>query len=186
VGAASADFLDRPLSQQQGYCIVRVRRQARVAALQALFEIDSVSHDPEMVLQRRLDERPLPPSGSEFARNLVSGVLEHKTHLDELIQKNAPEWPVEQIAIIDRNVLRIAIFEIAIDRGTPLKVAINEAVELAKLFGSDSSPRFINGVLGALVSQAQHLTLRPSKTMRAAAVAQESEMAGGMARDDET
>jgi N utilization substance protein B len=124
-----------------------------VTALQALFEIDSVNHDPEMVLQRRLEEKSLPSSGSEFARNLVSGVLEYETHLDELIQKNAPEWPVEQIAIIDRNILRIAIFEIAIDQGTPLKVAINEAVELAKLFGSDSSPRFINGVLGALVSQ---------------------------------
>ena len=121
--------------------------------MQALFEIDSVNHDPEMVLQRRLEEKSLPPSGSEFARNLVSGVLEYETHLDELIQKNAPEWPVEQIAIIDRNILRIAIFEIAIDQGTPLKVAINEAVELAKLFGSDSSSRFINGVLGALVSQ---------------------------------
>lgn len=132
---------------------MKVRRQARVTALQALFEIDSVSHDPERVMQRRLEDKPLPPSGSEFARNLVSGVLEHRTHLDELIQKNAPEWPVEQIAIIDRNILRIAIFEIAIDRGTPLKVAINEAVELAKLFGSDSSPRFVNGVLGALVSQ---------------------------------
>jgi N utilization substance protein B len=132
---------------------VKVRRQARVTALQALFEIDSVGHDPVMVLQRRLEEKALPPSGSKFARNLVSGVLEHKTYLDELIQKNAPEWPVEQIAIIDRNILRIAIFEIAIDQGTPLKVAINEAVELAKLFGSDSSSRFINGVLGALVSQ---------------------------------
>jgi len=132
---------------------VKVRRQARVTALQALFEIDSVNHDPEMVLQRRLEEKSLPPSGSKFARNLVSGVLEYETHLDELIQKNAPEWPVEQIAIIDRNILRIAIFEIAIDQGTPLKVAINEAVELAKLFGSDSSSRFINGVLGAFVSQ---------------------------------
>ncbi len=130
--------------------------------MQALFEIDSVSHDPEMVLQQRLEEKPLPPSGSEFARNLVSGVLEHKTYLDELIQKNAPEWPVEQLAIIDRNILRIAIFEIAIDQGTPLKVAINEGVELAKLFGSDSSPRFINGVLGALVSQGQGSFRGPS------------------------
>lgn len=124
-----------------------------MTALQALFEIDSVSHDPEMVLQRHLAEKSLPPSGSDFARNLVSGILEHKTRLDELIQKNAPEWPVDQIAIIDRNILRIAIFEIAVDQGTPLKVAINEAVELAKLFGSDSSPRFVNGVLGSLVSQ---------------------------------
>jgi N utilization substance protein B len=124
-----------------------------VTALQTLFEIDSVNHDLEMVLQRRLKEKSLPPAGGEFARNLVSGVLEHKTYLDELIQKNAPEWPVEQIAIIDRNILRIAIFELAVDQGTPLKVAINEAVELAKLFGSDSSPRFVNGVLGAVVSQ---------------------------------
>ena len=141
---------------------MKVRRQARVTALQVLFEIDSVSHDPEMVLQRRLKEKSLPPSGSEFAGNLVSGVLEHKTHLDELIQKHAPEWPVEQIAIIDRNILRIAIFEIAIDRGTPLKVAINEAIELAKLFGSDSSPRFINGVLGGLVSQGRGSFKGPS------------------------
>jgi N utilization substance protein B len=141
---------------------VKVRRRARVTALQALFEIDSVNHDPEMVLEQRLEGKSLPSSGSEFARNLVSGVLEHKTHLDELIQKNAPEWPVEQIAVIDRNILRIAIFEIAIDQGTPLKVAINEAVELAKLFGSDSSPRFINGVLGALVSQGKGSFKGPS------------------------
>ena len=121
--------------------------------MQALFEVDSVSHDPEVVLQQRLEKKSLPSAGNEFARNLVFGILEHKAYLDELIQKNAPEWPVEQIAIIDRNILRIAIFEIAVDQGTPLKVAINEAVELAKLFGSDSAPRFINGVLGALVSQ---------------------------------
>ncbi len=134
---------------------MKVRRQARVTALQALFEIDTTEHNPETVLQQRFEARPLPLAGSEFARNLVFGVLKHKAYLDELIQRNAPEWPVEQIAIIDRNILRIAIFELAIDRGTPLKVAINEAVELAKLFGSDSSPRFVNGVLGALVSQDQ-------------------------------
>ena len=141
---------------------MKVRRRARVAALQALFEIDSVNHDPEMVLQRCLEEKSLPSFGSEFVRSLVSGVLEHKAHLDDLIQRNAPEWPVEQIAIIDRNILRIAVFEIAIDQGTPLKVAINEAVELAKLFGSDSSPRFINGALGALVSQGRGSFKGPS------------------------
>jgi len=141
---------------------VKVRRQARATALQALFEIDSVNHDPAMVLQQRLEAKSLPPSGSEFARSLVSGVLEHNAYLDDLIQKNAPEWPVEQIAVIDRNILRIAIFEIAIDRSTPLKVAINEAVELAKLFGSDSSPRFVNGVLGALVSQGHGSSKGPS------------------------
>ena len=133
-----------------------------MTALQALFEIDSAEHNPEAVLRQRFETKPLPLAGSEFVRNLVFGVLEHKAHLDELIQRNAPEWPVEQIAIIDRNILRIAIFEIAIDRGTPLKVAINEAVELAKLFGSDSSPRFINGVLGALVSQGHGFFNGPS------------------------
>ncbi len=134
--------------------------------MQALFEIDSVNHDPETVLQRRLEARSLPPSGREFARSLVLGVLKHKTFLDRLIQENAPEWPVEQIAIIDRNILRIAIFELAIERDTPLKVAINEAVELAKLFGSDSSPRFVNGVLGAMVSQERYLLKSPSPQER--------------------
>ena len=71
--------------------------------------------------------------------------------LNKLIATYAPEWPIEQMAIIDRNILRIALYEFLIDGGTPPKVAINEAVELAKMFGSDSAPRFVNGVLGALV-----------------------------------
>lgn len=85
-----------------------------------------------------------------LARRLVAGVLEHKQDLDKLIHRFAPEWPLEQIALIDRNILRIAIYEMTIDRTAPLKVAINEAVELAKAFGAESTPRFINGVLGSL------------------------------------
>lgn len=121
--------------------------------MQALFEINSVGHDPEVVLRQRLEDTPLPPGGRDFARYLVWGVLEHRSHLDRIIQKHAPEWPVEQMALIDRNILRIAIFEMVIDRKTPVKVAINEAVELAKLFGSESSRRFVNGVLGAVASE---------------------------------
>jgi N utilization substance protein B len=83
----------------------------------------------------------------------VRGVLKHKDELDELIATYAPEWPIDQMAIIDRNILRIALFEFLIDGGTPPKVAINEAVELAKRFGSDSSRRFVNGVLGTSLSQ---------------------------------
>jgi N utilization substance protein B len=132
---------------------VKVRRLARIVALQTLFEVDSVHHEPKTVLEQRLAEKPLPQSGSDFARALVFGVVKHKAELDEIIQKYAPKWPLEQIAIVDRNILRIAIFEFVIDRNTPLKVAINEAVELAKLFGSESSSRFVNGVLGAVASQ---------------------------------
>jgi N utilization substance protein B len=103
------------------------------------------------VLQQRLEETPLPGPAADFARRLVFGVLQHRALLDPFIQQHAPEWPLEQMACIDRNVLRLALYEFAVDGSTPVKVAINEAVELAKMFGSDSSPRFVNGVLGALV-----------------------------------
>lgn len=132
---------------------MRIRRQARVAALQALFEIDAVHHGADLVLQRRLDDHVLPPEGQEFTRFVVHGVLAHQEQLDEMIIAYAPEWPIDQMAIIDRNILRIALFEFIVDQGTPPKVAINEAVELAKMFGSDSSQRFVNGVLGTLLGK---------------------------------
>jgi len=135
---------------------VKVRRRARILALQALYEIDTTQHPVGTVLDQRLTEDPLPAEGEAFARELLTGVLQHQVALDELIQRYAPEWPVEQMAVIDRNVLRIAIYEFFISKLTPTKVAINEAVELAKLFGSDSAPRFVNGVLGALASPAEH------------------------------
>jgi N utilization substance protein B len=131
---------------------VKVRRRARILALQALYEIDTTQHLPGSVLDRRLGEEPLPEEGEAFVRELITGVLEHRTRLDEIIQEYAPEWPVDQMAVIDRNVLRMAIFEFHVGKLTPIKVAINEAVELAKLFGSDSAPRFINGVLGAVAA----------------------------------
>ena len=132
---------------------MQIRRQARVAALQSLFEIDAVQHSVDAVLRRRFDDLRLPPDACEFARFVVHGVLAHKERLDDMIISHAPEWPIHQMAIIDRNILRIALFEFIVDQGTPPKVAINEAVELAKLFGSDSSQRFVNGVLGTLLSE---------------------------------
>ena len=132
---------------------MQVRRQARVAALQALFEIDVVHHTVDAVLDRRLDELGLPTEGAKFAQHVVKGVLDNQEKLDEMIVAYAPEWPIDQMAVVDRNILRIALFEFVIDRGTPPKVAINEAVELAKLFGSDSSQRFVNGVLGTFLSK---------------------------------
>jgi transcription antitermination protein NusB len=95
----------------------------------------------------------LPESTEDFARKLVVGVQSYRTYLDSIVGELAPEWPIEQIAAVDRNVLRIAIYELLFDPEIPPKVAINEAVELAKMFGSESSPRFVNGVLGTLVSR---------------------------------
>ena len=132
---------------------MKARRKARTVALQALYEIDCTSHSADVVVAQRLEELPLSPELSEFARRLVAGVITSAPTLDRLIHKHAPEWPLDQMAIIDRNILRLAIWEFAVDRQTPIKVAINEAVELAKLYGSDSAPRFINGVLGALAAR---------------------------------
>jgi len=121
--------------------------------LQVLFEVDIAHHDADAVLQQRFAAKPLPEAGRDFTCKLVQGILEHQAELDALIQGNAPEWPLDQVSIIDRNILRMAIFEFVVEGSTPVKVAINEAVELAKLFGSDSSGRFVNGVLGTIVSR---------------------------------
>lgn len=108
-------------------------------------------HDPEDVLGWALDESPLAPTGEAFARRLVVGVKAHQQALDDRIRQLAPAWPLHQLAVVDRNLLRVATFEIMIEKRISPKVAINEAVELAKLFGSESSPRFVNGVLGSVV-----------------------------------
>jgi len=127
-----------------------VRRKARAIALQALYEVNSVGHDVEKVLPLLLAESGLSEENAAFVRGLVNGVLQNKKKIDRHIKNFAPAWPVEQIPIVDRNILRLAIFEILLDNSVPVKVAINEAVELAKKFGSDSSPRFVNGVLGSV------------------------------------
>jgi len=127
-----------------------VRRQARIAALQTLYELDCTKHKAEEALARLRAGETLPQEALSFSEELVKGVLQNKSELDALIKKFAPAFPPEQMSIIDRNILRLAIFEISFDDKTPFKVAINEAVELAKEFGSDSSPRLINGVLGSI------------------------------------
>ena len=102
------------------------------------------------VLELRSVDNELNDTQRDFALVLIRGVHENTTILDNLISEHAPEWPLDQIAVIDRNILRMALWEVAFYGKTPLKVGINEAVELGKLFGTDSSPRFINGVLGSL------------------------------------
>jgi N utilization substance protein B len=146
---------------------IQQRQLARQLAVQVLFEVDSVGHKPGDVVDARL-ANPMPsdsgddptvalgPETGVYLRWLVSGVTTNRQELDRIITKYAPEWPVDQLAIIDRNVLRLALFELGSRTSdAPAKVVINEAVELAKRFGSDNSPRFINGVLGSALDEIQ-------------------------------
>jgi N utilization substance protein B len=136
---------------------MKPRTRARSIALQALYEIDVADHPPGTVWEERVAEEDLTGALAEFARQIILGVYPIMVTLDEFIAEHAPEWPMDQVAIIDRNILRIALWEIAVDSKTPVKVAINEAVELAKVYGSDSSPRFVNGVLGSLANRQQEI-----------------------------
>lgn len=145
---------------------MKARHKARIVALQTLYEVACAHHPPALVLQQRLAETQLPEKTADFSRHLVGGVAKHQEVLDLFIQRYAPEWPLEQMAYIDLNILRIAIFEFAVAGETPVKVAINEAVELAKAFGSDSSPRFVNGVLGTLVNHMDAIARAANKIVK--------------------
>jgi len=129
------------------------RRLARQLALQALYELDVTEHGLGSVLTHCHEREPkASPQVLDYCRQLVTGVMGCCTVLDGFIQRHASQWPLDQVAVIDRNLLRIALFEFTVG-SVPTKVAINEAVEIAKSYGADSAPRFVNGVLGALVPQ---------------------------------
>ncbi len=133
------------------------RSTARRIALKALYEIDSVRHVANVVVSSHLEAGDISRRVENYMRRLVVGVVENRERLDAMIEKYAPEWPLLQVAIIDRNILRLSIFELVVQTQMPIGVAIDEAVELAKLFGAESSPRFVNGVLGALVENVDSL-----------------------------
>lgn len=132
---------------------MKPRTRARSVALQVLYEIDIAGHPPAKVLSERIEEAELEDGLAGFARQIVLGILPLIPQLDRLISQHAPEWPLDQVSIIDRNILRIALWEIAVSDQTPMKVAINEAVEIGKAYGSDSTSRFVNGVLGSLAAR---------------------------------
>jgi N utilization substance protein B len=140
---------------------VEQRRLARIVALQALYELDCTDHALEHVLYARLEalseNGEVKPELRRYAYWLVQGVRAEQARLDRVIKQFAPEFPLDQIAPIDRNLLRIALYEFALSKKVPHKVAINEAVELAKLFGSENTARFVNGVLGALAERKTEL-----------------------------
>jgi N utilization substance protein B len=136
---------------------MKSRTKARGIALQVLYEHDLSDHPIGEALAARFAEESLDPQLEDFASEITSGVIPLIEKLDMVITAHAPEWPLDQVAVIDRNILRIALWEFAVAKCTPVKVAINEAIELAKIYGSDSSSRFINGVLGSLVDHVSEI-----------------------------
>lgn len=142
---------------------MKSRTKARSIALQVLYEFDMTGHPFGDTLETRFEEEKLEPKLEDFARMIVTGVVPIVSKLDEVITEHAPEWPLDQVAIIDRNILRISLWEFGVAKCTPLKVAINEAIELAKIYGSDSSSRFVNGVLGSLVDHLAEIQNRLQK-----------------------
>jgi len=136
---------------------VRARREARILALQVLYEADTAQHPAGEVLQRHFLEQSEDTGDRDirdYAIQLVSGVIKDHDALDQLLSECAPDFPFSDIAPIDRNVLRIGLYEIRSGL-TPVKVAVNEAIEIAKQYGSDTSPRFVNGVLGSASARLQ-------------------------------
>jgi len=135
--------------------MANVRHRARIVAMQVLYELDVTNHDPEAVLERRLQDEALPREATDFTRRLVQGSWERRSYLDEVIAQAAPNWPLHQMPAIEKAILRIALWELLLNQSEPApsKAVINEAVELAKHFGSDNSGRFVNGVLGTVVKQ---------------------------------
>ena len=131
---------------------MKSRTKARGIALQVLYEYDQTGHPIGEIFLHRFQENLIEPKLKDFVRVIVQGVVPLIGKLDKVISKYAPDWPLDQVASIDRNIIRIALWEFGVGKCTPVKVAINEAVELAKIYGSDSTPRFINGVLGSLVT----------------------------------
>lgn len=128
------------------------RRLARVLAVRTLFEVDVTNHDTRQVLDRQAEEEGANAAVTGFAWRVVSSTLAHREEIDQLLRGAAPAWPLEQVATLDRAVLRAACGEMLFDVATPIKVVINEAVEIAKQYGGDSSSRFVNGVLGTIVA----------------------------------
>lgn len=131
------------------------RRRARSIALQALYELDCTHHTSDEVLARLISDESVDEETYGFVDRLVRGVRDHRRQLDSVIEQHATAFPVEQMAPIDRTILRIALFEMLFSDEIPVKVSINEAVVLAKTFGGEATPRLVNGVLGAVASKEQ-------------------------------
>lgn len=142
------------------------RHLGRIVALQTLYEQDfrhecgDDTFNLDEVLARNISRYEETIDDKDFTRDLVQGVDKHQAEIDDIIRPLAPEWPIEQIARMDRVILRIGVYELTYETKVPPKVAINEAVELAKAFGGENSSKFINGVLGSVL-RAKEETAKP-------------------------
>lgn len=138
--------------EERTMTLSRIRRQGRILALQILYEVDVAEHSLEQVLERYRTASQIPQTARRYAERLVTGVWADRERIDHLIREAAPAFPFEQLPPVDRNILRIAIYELLHEADVPLKAAINEAVEIAKQYGGESSSRFVNGVLGTIAA----------------------------------
>jgi len=130
------------------------RHQARELALKVLFQLEGTGDDPEEVLRYHASEGGASEDITNFARQLVRGVLDNQARLDAILSEASDNWKLGQMAKVDRAILRIAVYEIAIDRKVPTKAAINESIELAKTFSGEDAGRFVNGILGRVAATA--------------------------------
>jgi N utilization substance protein B len=130
------------------------RRQARELALKVLFQIEGTGDDPEEALAYHAFENAATEDVVNFARQLVRGVLDNRERLDAILAAASDNWKLDQMAKVDRAILRIAVYEIVVDRNVPTKAAINESIELAKTFSGDEAGRFVNGILGRVAATA--------------------------------
>lgn len=141
---------NRHARRQRSRVLAQRRHAARGMAMKVLFEADLTEHDALEVLERYEVDESIDEAERDYAAQLVRGVVACQPDIDAQIAVAAPTFPVDQLAAVDRNVLRVALYELRDDSGVPPRVAISEAVEIAKTFGGDGSSRFVNGVLGAL------------------------------------
>lgn len=133
--------------------VMTLRHQARILAMQALYEWDAATHDPFVALERLARERNASQRVTTFAREIVTRVVEHQAEIDDRLAAVADRRPLNQMARVEKAILRLAISEILLNNSVPARAAINEAVELAKEYGGEHSARFINGVLGTILTQ---------------------------------
>jgi len=129
---------------------MRKRTKSREYALQILYQIDLTHADPQQTLQDFWVYHPVTPDVREFAVQLAQGVLSHSEDIDRLIAAHANNWEIHRMAVVDRNILRLGVYELLHEADVPPKVCLNEAVELAKRFGDEESGRFVNGILDTI------------------------------------
>lgn len=128
------------------------RRQSREAAFQAIFQVDVGQANPEQAINYTVENSGTKPEDLGFTRELVAGALEHLEEIDRIIASYSKDWQLERLARVDRNIMRLAIYEILYRDDIPASVSVNEAVEMAKVFGGEDSGRFVNGILGRVIS----------------------------------